>query len=137
MTTKHRVSQQLLRRHQMHGGGEWGKRAEPQRDRLSDSSRYLLFDHHDSVMMHATSVTATTRMLSVSSDSSVTHGHVSAHRPSLLQPCYLFYKRTRLVDQRLPRTDSLTIFSLPIDLIIIKLLTKTDVKINNFLYLLI
>ena len=42
------------------------------------------------MVMHATSVTATTRVLSMSSDSAVTHGHVTAHTSSLPQPCYLY-----------------------------------------------
>jgi len=66
------------------------KRAETYRRHTKSAARYLLFDHHDSVVVHATSITATAWMLSHSADSSMTHGNVSAHRPSLSQPCYLF-----------------------------------------------
>ena len=50
---------------------------------------YLLFLHHDSVVMHTTSVTTTTSMLSVSTDTTVTHGHVSSHMSRLSQSCDL------------------------------------------------
>ena len=50
---------------------------------------YLLFLHHDSVVMHATSVTTTASMLSVSADTTVTHGHVSSHMSRLSQSCDL------------------------------------------------
>ena len=49
----------------------------------------LLFHHHDSVVVHATGVTATTGVLSHPSDSAVSHRHVASHTSSLLQPCYL------------------------------------------------
>lgn len=41
--------------------------------------RYLLFLHHDSVVMHTTGVSSTSTMLSVSTDTTVTHGHVTSH----------------------------------------------------------
>ena len=40
-------------------------------------------------MVHATSVTATTGVLSHPADSAVSHGHVTSHTSSLSQPCYL------------------------------------------------
>jgi hypothetical protein len=51
--------------------------------------RYLLFLHHDSVVMHTTGISATTSMLSVASNTSVTHGNVSSHMSRLSQSCNL------------------------------------------------
>ena len=45
-------------------------------------------------MVHATSVTTTTGVLSCTAHSALTHGHVTSHTSSLPQPCYLTYKRT-------------------------------------------
>ena len=50
---------------------------------------HLLFHHHDPLVVHATSVTATTGVLSCAADSAVSHGHVTPHTSSLSQPCYL------------------------------------------------
>jgi hypothetical protein len=41
------------------------------------------------MVMHTTGVTATTSMLSVSSNTTVTHGHVSSHMSHLSQSCDL------------------------------------------------
>ena len=60
-------------------------------------SWHLLFHHHDPVMVHATSVTATGRMLSVTADPAVSHGHVTPHTSSFLQPCYLYSWRKKSV----------------------------------------
>ena len=49
----------------------------------------LLFHHHDSVVVHTTSVTTTAGVLSHPADSTVSHRHVASHTSSLLQPCYL------------------------------------------------
>jgi hypothetical protein len=40
-------------------------------------------------MVHATSITATTGVLSMLADSAVTHAHVTPHTSRLLQSCYL------------------------------------------------
>jgi len=71
----------------------------------------VIFHHHDSVVVHATSVTTTTGVLSHAADSTVSHGHVTPHTSSLSQPCYHF--------------------SLPIDLIIMTSVTQ------NALYILL
>ena len=47
-------------------------------------------------MLHATSISATTSVLAVPADSTVTHGHVSSHMSNLPQPCDLSLKSTVL-----------------------------------------
>ena len=49
----------------------------------------LLFLHVDSVVVHATGVTAAGRMLAVATDATVTHRHVTPHTSCLFQPCNL------------------------------------------------
>ena len=50
----------------------------------------MVFLEHNSVMMHATGVTATSTMLSVSSDSTVTVGHMSSLMSQFFQVSYHF-----------------------------------------------
>jgi hypothetical protein len=49
----------------------------------------MVFLHHDSVVMHATSVTATTGMLSSATNTTMSHLDVTSHRSCLFQPCDL------------------------------------------------
>jgi len=74
----------------------------------------LLFDHHDSVMVHTTSVTATTGMLSGSANSTSAHGHVTTHASSFLQSCYLHTRKgvntLEYIVHDSHGCDSLTIF---------------------------
>lgn len=51
--------------------------------------RRLLFLEHDSVVMHATCVTATTGVLSCATNTTVTHLDTASHLPCLFQPCDL------------------------------------------------
>lgn len=52
----------------------------------------MVFVKVDSVMVHATSVTATTGVLPVLPDTSVTMTHVSSQLPGLLLVCRLKFK---------------------------------------------
>ena len=62
------------------------------------------------MVVHATSVTATTGVLSHAADSTVSHGHVTPHTSSLSQPCYLFTREEKSVSvAELILTTSLTI----------------------------
>ena len=49
----------------------------------------MVLVHVDSFVMHTTSVSSSTWMLSVSSNSSVTVGHMTSHMPCLSQSCDL------------------------------------------------
>ena len=57
---------------------------------------YLLLVEQDSHVLHATSISATTSVLAVPADSTVTHGHVSSHMSNLPQPCDLSLESTVL-----------------------------------------
>ena len=77
----------------------------------------LLFVHHDSFVMHASSKTSTTWRFSMFSNSSVTHGNFSSHVSRLLQSGDLYDEKTsKKAANKGPSCGTLTI-SLKIDLI--------------------
>ena len=82
---------------------------------------YLLFLHHDSVVMHTTSVTTTTSMLSVSTDTTVTHGHVSSHMSRLSQSCDL------------NRVDEHKVSEVALDSLVPHTISKIDLIIVSYL----
>ena len=47
----------------------------------------MILTKQDSHVLHTTSISATTSMLSMPADSTVTHGHVSSHMSNLSQSC--------------------------------------------------
>ena len=59
-------------------------------------------------MVHATSVTTTTGVLSCAAHSALTHGHVASHTSSLLQPCYLYTNERKSVSAPIFAETALT-----------------------------
>ena len=62
----------------------------------------LLLVEQDSHVLHATSISATTSVLAMSADSTVTHGHVSSHMSNLPQSCDLRVLETVLETRDFP-----------------------------------
>jgi hypothetical protein len=62
--------------------------------------RYILLVHVDSVVVLTTSVTATSRMLSVLADATVTSAHVSSLLPVLLESGNLWNRETERVSRQ-------------------------------------
>ena len=62
--------------------------------KLKRYKRYLLFVHHDSFVVHTSGSSSTTWMLSVLSNSTMTHWHMTSHMSCLFQSCDLnFWKK--------------------------------------------